>query len=130
MGVAYNQRDKNVSSDAFLLELTGPSVDPAAGLPLQVIPTDALRDPVMINVGGIQQSVVSWDVPSIMGLYTAIAKDPWLAQTNKFQVHEKIKTGFLKFVIDSKLGSVPVRGNLGVQYRPLGPELRWLRLER
>ena len=56
---AYNQRDKNVSSDAFYLELTGPSVDPVTGLPLQVIPTDALRDPVMINIGGIQQGVVS-----------------------------------------------------------------------
>ena len=98
------------------LELTGPSVDPVTGLPLHVIPTDALRDPVMINIGGIQQGVVSWDVPSIMGLYAQVAKDPWLAQTNKFQVHEKIQTAFLRFVIDSKLGSVPVRGNLGVQY--------------
>ncbi len=49
-------------------------------------------------------------------MYAQVAKDPWLAQTNKFQVHEKIQTGFLRFVIDSKLGSVPVRGNLGVQY--------------
>ena len=116
VGFAYNQRDKNVSSDAFRLELTGPSVDPVTGLPLQVIPTDALRDPVMINIGGIEQGVVSWDVPSIMGMYAQVAKDPWLAQTNKFQVHEKIQTGFLRFDIDSKLGSVPVRGNLGVQY--------------
>ena len=49
-------------------------------------------------------------------MYAQVAKDPWLAQTNKFQVHEKIQTGFLRFDIDSKLGSVPVRGNLGVQY--------------
>ncbi len=116
VGYAYNQRDKNVSSDAFRLELTGPTVDPVTGLPLQVIPTDALRDPVMINIGGIRQGVVSWDVPSIMGMYAQVPKDPWLAQTNKFQVHEKIQTGFLRFVIDSELGSVPVRGNLGVQY--------------
>ena len=116
VGLAYNQRDKNVSSDAFRLELTGPTVDPVTGLPLQVIPTDALRNPVMINIGGIDQGVVTWDVPSIMGMYAQVAKDPWLAQTNKFQVHEKIYTGFLRFVIDSKLGSVPVRGNLGVQY--------------
>ncbi len=116
VGYAYNQRDKDVSSDAFYLELTGPTVDPVTGLPLQVIPTDALRDPVMIDIGGIQQGVVTWDVPSIMGMYAPVAKDPWLAQTNKFQVHEKIQTGFLRFVIDAKLGSVPVRGNLGVQY--------------
>jgi iron complex outermembrane receptor protein len=116
VGLAYNQRDKEVSSDAFRLDLTGPTVDPVTGLPLHVIPTDALRDPVMINIGGIQQSVVSWDVPSIMGLYAQVPKDPWLAQTNKFQVHEKIETAFLRFTIDSDLGSVPVRGNLGVQY--------------
>lgn len=116
VGYAYNQRDKDVSSDAFRLELTGPSVDPVTGLPLQVIPANALRDPVMIEVGGIRQGVVSWDVPSIMGMYAQVAKDPWLAQTNKFQVHEKISTGFLRFDIDSNLGSVPVRGNLGVQY--------------
>jgi iron complex outermembrane receptor protein len=116
VGVAYNQRDKNVTSDAFRLELTGPTVDPVTGLPLQVIPTDALRDPVMLDIGGIQQGVVTWDVPSIMDMYTQVAKDPWLAQTNKFQVHEKVSTGFLRFAIDSKLGSLPVRGNLGVQY--------------
>jgi len=115
-GVAYNQRDKNVRSDAFRLELTAPVADPTSGLPMAIIPTDALRDPVMINAGGIRQSVVSWSVPDIMGLYTAVPKDPWLAQTNKFQVHEKISTGFLRFIIGSELGKVPVRGNLGVQY--------------
>ena len=115
-GYAYNQRDKDVSSDAFYLELTGPTVDPVTGLPLHVIPTDALRDPVMIDYGGIRQSIVAWDVPSIMGMYAQVAKDPWLAQTNKFQVHEKIQTGFLRFDIATDLGSVPVRGNLGVQY--------------
>jgi iron complex outermembrane recepter protein len=116
VGVAYNQRDKNVSSDAFRLDVTNPTTDPVSGLPLAAIPTSALRDPVTINMGGIQQSVVSWSVPDIMGLYTAVAKDPWLAQTNKFQVHEKISTGFLRFAIDSNLGKVPMRGNLGVQY--------------
>jgi iron complex outermembrane receptor protein len=116
VGIAYNQRDKNVSSDAFRLDVTSPTTDPVSGLPLAAIPASALRDPVTINVGGIQQSVVSWSVPDIMGLYTAVAKDPWLAQTNKFQVHEKISTGFLRFTIDSKLGNVPMRGNLGVQY--------------
>ncbi len=115
-GVAYNQRDKNVSSDAFRLDVTGATTDPVSGLPLAAIPTSALRDPVTINMGGIRQSVLSWSVPDIMGLYTPVAKDPWLAQTNKFQVHEKISTGFLRFVIDSNLGKVPVRGNLGVQY--------------
>src|SRR5262249_48630314 len=46
----------------------------------------------------------------------ASLKDPWLAQTNKFNVNEKVKTAFVRVNIDSKWGSLPVRGNLGVQY--------------
>jgi len=110
MGVAYNQRDKNVSSDAFLLQLTDPT------LPGVAIPAGALRAPVTIDVAGIHQQVLSWDVPSIMNLYTVTLKDPWLAQTNKFDVHEKIKTAFLKLNIAATLGTMPVRGNVGVQF--------------
>jgi iron complex outermembrane receptor protein len=51
-----------------------------------------------------------------MGLYNQTPKGPWEAQTNKFAVNEKITTGFLKFDIDTTWGSMPVRGNLGVQY--------------
>jgi iron complex outermembrane recepter protein len=114
VGVAYNQRDKDVSSEAFRLDVTSPTPDPVTGLPMAMIPTDALRDPVLINVGGIQTSVVSWDVPSIMDLYTVTAKDPWLAQTNRFNVHEKVTTGFARFIIGSSEGRV--RGNVGIQY--------------
>jgi iron complex outermembrane receptor protein len=112
-GVAYNQRDKNVSSDAFLLTLTDAA---AQGVPFQAIPADALRGPVTIDVAGIHQNVLSWNVPSIMGLYTITPKDPWLAQTNKFDVHEKVKTAFLKLNIDSPLGTMRVHGNVGVQF--------------
>jgi len=51
-----------------------------------------------------------------MNMYTITPKDPWLAQTNKFDVHEKIKTAFLKFNIAATLGTMPVRGNVGVQF--------------
>ena len=67
-----------------------------------------------IDVAGIDQRVLSWDVPSIMGLYTVQLKNPSTASTNKFDVHEKIKTGFLRVDIDADWG-VPVHGNLGVQ---------------
>jgi len=113
-GLAYNQRDKSVTSDAFYLRLTGAS-DPTLGLPLEAIPAGALRAPVTIDVDGIHQSVLSWDVPSVMSLYSVDPKDPWSAQTSKFAVHEKVTTAFLKLDIDSTLGKVPVRGNLGVQ---------------
>ena len=80
VGVAYNQRDKDVKSDSFLLTLTDAA---DRGVPLQAIPAGALRDPVMIDVGGIDQRVLSWDVPSIMGLYTVTRRTRgWPRQIN------------------------------------------------
>jgi iron complex outermembrane recepter protein len=105
-GLAYNQRDKNVQSDAYSLALASTNV---------AIPASALRGPVPINIGGINTSVLSWDVPSVMGLYTVTPKDPWSANTNKFAVHEKVTTAYAKLDIDSSLGKTPVRGNVGVQ---------------
>ncbi|MCE4539152.1 TonB-dependent receptor [Pelomonas sp. P7] len=105
-GLAHNQRDKTVQSDAFRLQLASTNVD---------IPTAALRGPVSIDFGNIHQSILSWDVPSVMGLYTAVAKDPWSAKDNKYAVHEKVTTAFAKLDIDTKLGSVPLRGNVGLQ---------------
>ena len=108
-GIAYNQRDKSVQSDQFFLQLAG---GPEA---LVTIPGSAQRAPVLIDVDGIHQYISSWDVPSIMSLYTAVPKDPWAAQTNKYGVHEKVTTAFLKFDIDKTAGAVPIKGNIGVQ---------------
>jgi len=105
-GVNYSERDKNVTSDAFRLSLASKNV---------AVPSSALRAPTMIDVGGIHTSVMSWDVPSIMGLYTVNPKDPWMAKDNKYAMHEKVTTGYAKLNVDTDLGSVPVRGNLGVQ---------------
>lgn len=105
-GLAYNQRDKNVQSDAFRLSLASQNV---------AVPAGALGAPVAISVGGINTNVLAWDVPSVMGLYTANPKDPWSAKDNKYGVHEKVTTGYAKLDIDSTLGNVAVRGNVGVQ---------------
>lgn len=105
-GLNYTRRDKNVQSDAYSLALASANVG---------IPASALRGPVAINVGGINTSTVSWDVPSVMGLYTATPKDPWSSQSNKYAVHEKVTTAFAKLNIDTDWGAVPVRGNVGIQ---------------
>jgi len=105
-GLNYSQRDKTVNSGIYKLSLASTDV---------AIPTAALRAPAQINVGGINTSVLSWDVPSIMNLYTQQAKDPWSSKDNNYAVHEKITTAFAKLDIDSKMGATPVRGNVGVQ---------------
>jgi len=105
-GLNYNQRDKSVTSDIFGLTLASPDV---------AIPASALRAPVAINIGGINTNVLSWDVPSVLGLYTIAPKDPWSSQSNKYAVHEKVTTAYAKLDVDSELGIVPVRGNVGIQ---------------
>ena len=35
--------------------------------------------------------------------------------TNTWEVNEKLTTAFVKFGIDTELGSMPLRGNIGVQ---------------
>jgi iron complex outermembrane receptor protein len=105
-GLAFNQRDKNVRSDAFNLALASANV---------AIPAGALGAPVRVNVGGIDTSVLTWNVPAIMGLYSVVPKDPWSAKDNKYAVHEKVTTAFAKLDVDAQIGSVPVRGNMGVQ---------------
>lgn len=106
VGLAYNERDKTVQSDAFKLTLGSADV---------AIPTSALGGPANISMGGIDTNVLTWNVPAVMGLYTAVPKDPWSAKDNKYAVHEKVTTASLKFDLDSSLGSVPMRGNVGLQ---------------
>lgn len=105
-GLNYAQRDKDVQSNAYSLSLASSNV---------AIPAGALRGPVSINVGGVNINTVSWDIPSMMNLYAATAKDPWAALSNTFGVHEKVTTAFAKLNVDTSWGAVPVRGNVGVQ---------------
>ncbi len=105
-GLNYAQRDKDVQSNAYSLALASNNV---------AIPASALRGPVNINVGGANVNTVSWDIPSMMNLYTQAAKDPWSALSNTFGVHEKVTTAFAKLSLDTALGAVPLRGNVGLQ---------------
>ncbi len=107
VGLAINQRDKDVTAGANMLTLTGGALVP--------IPAGALRGSVNVSVGGINENILAYDIPSIMGLYTVTPKDPWEAQTNRYSVHEQVTTGYFKLDINSTLGSMPITGNLGMQ---------------
>ena len=43
--------------------------------------------------------------------------------TNTWEVNEKLTTAFVKFGIDTELGGLPLRGNIGVQCDDGGPDL-------
>ena len=105
-GFNYAQRDKTAFKGDFELKLASDFV---------AIPANALTGTTNLNMGGINTNILSWDVPSIMGLYTQKPRNPWDAKDNNYAVHEKVTTAFAKLNIDTEAGSVPVRGNVGVQ---------------
>jgi iron complex outermembrane receptor protein len=105
-GVNQTRRDKVVNSAEYSLSLPTDSM---------AIPAAALRGNTHISMGGIDTNILAWDVPSILGLYTATSKNPWKAKDAAYSVHEKVTTSYAKLDIDTDLGRIPVRGNVGVQ---------------
>jgi iron complex outermembrane receptor protein len=105
-GANQTRRDKVVNNKEYQLTLPTDSM---------AIPAAALRGNTHISMGNINNDILAWDVPSILGLYTATAKNPWNAKDQSYSIHEKVSTAYVKLDIDSSVGKVPVRGNVGVQ---------------
>lgn len=105
-GLNYSARDKNVRKDQNKLDL-------ASAL---AVPAGALRSPTDLSWAGINSSILSFDVPSVMGLFQLKPKDPWDEKDSHYSMHEKVSTFYGKLNIDTQWGSVPVRGNVGAQY--------------
>ena len=105
-GANHTTREKVVNSAEYALALAQDSM---------AIPSNALGGVTHISMGSINNNILSWNVPDILGLYTATSKNPWDAKDHAYSIREKVNTGYVKLEIDSALGSVPVRGNVGVQ---------------
>ncbi|MGH8077189.1 MAG: TonB-dependent receptor [Lysobacter sp.] len=61
--------------------------------------------------------IPSWNVPGAVARYMTFVPGeaaPWLV-AKAWSVSERITTGYIKANIDTEWGSVPVRGNIGVQ---------------
>jgi len=61
--------------------------------------------------------IPSWNVPGAVDRYMTFDPNenaPWLI-SKAWSVSEKLSTGYVRANIDTELGSVPVRGNIGVQ---------------
>jgi iron complex outermembrane receptor protein len=105
-GANQTRRDKVVNNQEYQLTLPSDSM---------AIPAASLRGTTHLSMGNINNDILAWDVPSIVGLYTATPKNPWNAKDQHYGIHEKVTTAYAKLDIDSSVGSVPVRGNVGVQ---------------
>ena len=107
-GVNYSERNKSVSKGQFKLTLAGG----ATSVP---IPAGALRGSASLSGTGFNGSILTFDVPSVLGMYGQALANPWDAKDTNYQMHEKITTAFGKLDIDTALGNQPVHGNVGAQ---------------
>lgn len=110
-GVNYTKRDKDVAKNETRLLMQRD----ANGNFIRDIPASALRAPIDMSWAGIP-SMIRFDVPSLVTAGT-VTQQTLFAQKvdNDSGVHEKVVTAFGKFDIDSEVGGIPLRGNIGLQ---------------
>lgn len=81
------------------------------------IASDLQYSPVDLSFAGIG-TIPAWNVPGAVGRYMTFNPSETSAAyliPKAWNVYEKTVTGFIKGNIDSELGGVPVRGNVGLQ---------------
>jgi len=119
VGLNYAERSKSKYWQQSVLYLP-------SGVSHAVVP-DAYRKGVIdTSFFGNPYGMISYDAYGLLnsGFWTIIdargdtgagSGDRIFDYTNTWKVKEKLTTAYLKFDIDSQLGSVPVTGNIGVQ---------------
>jgi TonB-dependent receptor len=117
LGVDYSDRTKVKQADVYFAWLNGNGSDAATYNHAFGAPIDAayLLGPTSLGYGGIP-GIINYDV------LDALNNQFYLTQRNgqgdwsrNYTVEEKVPVGYLKFNIDTSLGSIPLRGNAGVQ---------------
>jgi iron complex outermembrane receptor protein len=111
VGANYSEREKSLLDEGFVLTHNNyPANTP--------IPADYLYEPVSLDFIGIPGMVAfdSWRYFND-GNYVLTPESLWTSsrRTNSFEITEKVLTGFLQYNLDRDIGSLPVRGNVGVQ---------------
>ncbi len=117
LGVNYSDRRKTKEANVFFAWLNGNGSTFDTYVPGFAAPIDPsfLRGTTDLSYGGIP-GIVNYDV---LG---ALANQFYLTQRNgqadwsrNYTVREKVPVAYLKFNIDTTMGDIPLRGNVGVQ---------------
>jgi len=108
IGANYGDREKNKTQPEGNINL-GPQ-GPIA------IPGDLQYGLVDLNFAGVGY-VPSWNVPAAVGRYMVFAPNSEASYlvAKEWTVDETISTGWFRGNIDTTWGSIPVRGNVGIQ---------------
>jgi iron complex outermembrane receptor protein len=111
VGANYGHREKSLVDEGYVLTHDNyPANTP--------IPSDYLYDPVSLDFIGIPGMIAfdSWRYFND-GNYVLTPESQWTSGrlTNSFEITEKVLTGFVQYNLDRDLGSLPLRGNIGLQ---------------
>lgn len=108
VGASYSKRDKGLVADEFFLGL-------ANGATSAAIPSvTGLTDLSFLGIPGM----VSYNPQDLIArnTYRLIRNPNGDVAVKSWDVSEKITIGYVKFGLETELGSIPVTGNLGFQY--------------
>lgn len=110
-GVNFGQRDKVIQKNQYSIYMA----KDGAGNWIRTIPAAFVRAPADLSAYGVP-TVMSIDAEALMNSGTYRADQAfWLRTTNEGSVNEKITTAYVKADIDTDLGGIAVRGNVGTQ---------------
>ncbi|MBT2117986.1 TonB-dependent receptor [Dyella sp. LX-66] len=120
VGAAYSERTKTKQADVFFAWLNG-NGDGAGNGPYNHgfgVPVGSafLRGPTSLGYGGIP-GILNYNVLDALGsqfyLTQRNGQSDW---SRNYSITEKVPVAYVKFNIDTHLGDVPLRGNMGVQF--------------
>ncbi len=105
-GLNYSDRDKQRSVPEAFLDLINDEA---------TVPGNLLISPVDLGFAGVPGSF-SYRINPVLAQFYTLRDNINADIVNKqWKVNEKVTTGYAQFNINSEVGSIPVRGNIGVQ---------------
>ncbi|WP_203290685.1 TonB-dependent receptor [Maricaulis parjimensis] len=110
-GIYLTDREKNKTSVEDFIDLANPGATNTTP-----IPSNLLLSPTSLDFLGIS-GMVSYDPIAVLnsGVYSLRPNTNPDVVTKAWGVEEQVSTAYLMANVDTQLGSVPVRGNFGVQ---------------
>ncbi len=116
-GFNYTQRDKSVEMNRYRLNIANPtSIQADGGRYSSTIPNSAVLGLVNLDFAGLS-GMPRLNVQNLVDSGVLVPQNVfWGKAGDDSIVHEKVSTAHAMAKIDTNMGSVPVSGNVGVQF--------------
>jgi TonB-dependent receptor len=115
-GFNYTQRDKSVEMNRYRLNIANPTTIQGDGRYSATIPNSAVLGLVNLGFAGLS-GMPRLNVQNMVDNNVLVPQNVfWGKAGDDSTVHEKVSTAIAMAKIDTDLGSVPVSGNVGMQF--------------